>query len=130
SRLEIKPTQLAKEANLAPSTLNRFMAGAGGARNLGARTIVRLLNAANEILSKSAPPPSREQVDTRIDPSFLEVRHSEVIEISVVGQLRAGVSVDYPGDNKYNIKIPIPLGNMQRGPIVGFELTDIHAIKE
>src|SRR5215210_1314977 len=46
TRLDVTPTQLARKAELAPSTLNRFLAGTGPNQNVSARTIDALVSAA------------------------------------------------------------------------------------
>ncbi|WP_141339721.1 helix-turn-helix transcriptional regulator [Bradyrhizobium sp. USDA 3458] len=49
SYLEITPTELARAASIAPSTLNRFVGDASGDRGLTAKTLRSLLEAATKI---------------------------------------------------------------------------------
>ena len=51
-RLSVTPTELAKAANLAPSTVNRFLSGKAVNENVSATTLAKLSKAAEEAFSK------------------------------------------------------------------------------
>lgn len=109
--LDITPTQLSKRAQIAPSTVNKFLADAENqARNLNGRTISKLVVAAIELDSarkhtyRPLPP---------IPEEIIEAHSSVLVEIPVIDAGNFQEDVDLYIFFRITIPIPTPYSDNQ-----------------
>lgn len=120
--LDVSPTELARTAEIAPSTVNKFLVDTEGKKSLSARTLSALQRAALDIQSRKFG--KAYYPNTENDP-----RGFFTAMVMVGAELRAFVFKDqllWPLHRQFHIQIPVP--NTLRGRrLVGFLITDNHA---
>jgi len=118
--LGISPTQLARNAQLAASTVNRFLRSKGQAGNLGATTIEALREAITRALTEKV---RREAAGSEIrGPLFGEVRGVEVFAtLGWYSHLRNGLIESSHGYFSGKIVVPLP-SFLRTLPVHGFEV--------
>lgn len=133
--LGVTPTELARTAKVAPSTINKFMADTTQTKGVTARTVQKLIQAAHEIHSrKFSEAYGNRSRDAHTDPAGYSV-----VNVRVGSSLRAGA---YKANHLWPIKqqffITVLLPNILRtGPgneealkpagLQGMAVTDNHA---
>jgi hypothetical protein len=127
--LGISPTEFAREAKLASSTINRFMrAEAGSDASLSGRTIEALLNAARSIDAYQAEnEPQHPTTGERND----QLEKPYLTSVAVIGRARAEpISTTDPiiySPPLYWLKLPISREYLNKG-LGAFEIVDDHAL--
>lgn len=122
--LQITPTELAKHASLAPSTLNRFLRGEIKNASLSASTLIGLLQTARELELDpaviAAQDRSGEAADDDVMPYLVEVPLMGVLAINKFRPLEEWVQ------RIYRLRIPIRRP-FHRAALAAFEVADDHA---
>jgi hypothetical protein len=107
--LGISPTELARQAQVAPSTVNKFVADATASRGLTAKTMEKLFQAAAEIHNNKfgvARFQSVKEPDPKLDPSGFTVVH-----VRVATALRRGFfkkSHLWPVEQQFFVSVMMP----------------------
>jgi transcriptional regulator with XRE-family HTH domain len=130
-RLEITPTQLAKAANLAPSTLTRFVSGSAKHTNLSAKTIEALMAAGTDLLIKAMPTKEEEfkREEQKSDDGFTNFEPElspTLLQVKVRGPIKSGLatrSFEYPPERQIPLTVPIPKVYAYH-PIIALEVLD------
>ena len=125
--LQVKPTELARRAGLAPSTLNRFLAGQDASKkspkNLSANTLHRLSEVMQDAIGEAF---ARDTVFDRLgreheaarDPQY-EVRWADVVGVVEAGRIQDSAEW-LPGDRT---RLAVPIPRLYRGqPVIGLEV--------
>ncbi len=131
-RLNTTPTELARRADLAPSTVNRFLSGNSKNNNVSASTISKLTEATANIYYDFLQTASAE------DGTFIEKVEVEanwagkpvtsfdktIIQVPVIGFVSSNTwnsQTELPREERYNVSIPI--SNIYANlPIIGLEV--------
>ena len=125
--LEVKPTELALRAGLAPSTLNRFLAGQDASKkspkNLSANTLHRLSEVMQDAIGDVF---ARDTVFDRLSRvhEAAENPQFEVRWVEMLGVVEAGITqetVEWPPSDRYALAVPIPRLYRDQ-PVTGFEV--------
>lgn len=117
--LEVTPTELARKAEVAPSTLNRFIQGDDGSKNLGARTIAKLVAA--------LIPLYREKQNLAHNFSDEPLGYAAV-SVRVAASVRCGIfrtSHVWPAEEQFYVQVPLPSSRTTR--LVGLVVADDEA---
>lgn len=135
--LRVTPTQLARAAHVAPSTVNKFVADTTASRGLTARTMEKLFQAAAEIHDQKfgkARFQSGRDSDPKLDPAGYSVVH-----VRVATALRRDifkVNHLWPVDEQFFVSVVVPnLLRTGKGPeesllpngLAGMVVADDHA---
>lgn len=130
-RLSTTPTELARRAKLAPSTVNRFLSGRGNNENVSASTIAKLTDAANSLFDEFMEKNSTLEEFSKnievesnwagaIESSF----DKTIIKVPIVGFISSefwNVQTELKKEDRYEISVPIQ--NYYRNlPIIGLEM--------
>lgn len=116
SLAKVTPTQLAREAALSPSTINRFLKQKGSSANLGASTLAAIMTAGERLIDA-------EMLHNLDKPDYLK-KLSEVSiyenvkpfrmarDVTVIGCIRSSIfalanEVQYSPESFFDVKIPI-----------------------
>jgi hypothetical protein len=115
----VTPTQLAKLAKIAPSTVNKFLQRQGGASNLGARTIQKLTDALLVI-----------HFDRKNEARIIQREEAGIVAayVKLLATIRLGVIREnhlWPAPNHLMLSVPVP-PNSARG-LIGFAVADDEA---
>lgn len=119
--LDVTPTELARSAGMAPSTLNRFLArgGTGSGANLSGRTISKLQKVAVEILQTHAPRSNLER--------SRPLKGTSWRRIQVTASLQEGILfTEHEWSKKEAFWVEVPLPDWVER-VEGFALADDHA---
>lgn len=128
-RLNTTPTELARRAELAPSTVNRFLSGAGKNENVSASTISKLSAAVQNIYSDYIQKIGWEALDTvEAEANWTGKANSSFDRVALRVPVVAFVGTDTwltadtaPKDETYDITVPIP-AIYTRLPVIGLEI--------
>jgi hypothetical protein len=104
--LSVTPTELSRSANMAPSTVNKFMLDIGGKKSLSSRTIARLVEGAAKLNSRKFGTKYLHSDLPTADPAGFTSR-----PIRVAGALRAGIFKSehvWPIQSQFFVSVPIP----------------------
>jgi hypothetical protein len=126
ARLEITPTELARKAGLAPSTLNRFLAETDPTRNLSGRTITALIRAGQE-MANFPDPLTFDHLSAFDDESSTSTYLVEIIVLGVVKD-EFLPEIQWEPEDTYTVKLPIP-APYHRHSLLALEVGDSHASK-
>ncbi|MGN7122890.1 hypothetical protein [Methylorubrum thiocyanatum] len=131
---KVTPTQLAREAALSPSTINRFLKQTTSSANLGASTLAAIMEAGERLID-SALQNNLHDVDYIRKLSELRV-HENVKpfrlsrDVTIIGCIRTSLfapadTVQYSPEMFFDVKIPVR-GAHEDKLVVGFEYFTDH----
>jgi hypothetical protein len=119
--LEISPTELARLADIAPSTVNKFLGEKGSKRGLTSRTI--------ETLVRTASRHEGDKFGSRVRPLSSDSPGFSAPPIRVAASLKMQVfkaSYAWDARDQFFVHVPIP-DRFYRQPMMGFAVADDHA---
>lgn len=122
--LDITPTALAREAGVAPSNLNRFLAGGEGMANLGARTIDKIARTAGH-LQLNRFNSEHSDAEEWTDPNAFWLASVRVV--ATIEEDKLSNRLAYPVERQFMITVPL-FGGIGRRPL-GFLVGDDHAAR-
>ncbi|MET4493488.1 hypothetical protein [Bradyrhizobium sp. LA7.1] len=118
--LNISPTELARAANLAPSTVNKFLLSAGSKKSLSARTMDGIVKSAMRIYIDKFGENRRKLLEQK------QPGGSQTPTILVSGTLELGAfkeRLNWPVQDQFHIQVPIP-NQIYGPPLVGLVVAD------
>jgi hypothetical protein len=119
AKLGMSPTTLAKKADLAPSTINRFLSAKRTHKNVGARTIAKLVATAEKLVAEAA--------DTKMDSLESALLEAVSAPIYIAGQASSEGAAKFLGrTRRYTMSALVPSA-FRRSRLFGIEVADSHA---